>query len=76
MKYSNINGRRHIFDFIMMFIFFPIFGQNIHQESILDRKESVQDSIYYHIDSLLSLYKKLNMKGQYIDIGDCKFIVK
>lgn len=60
-----------IFVIICSFLEFS-YGQQIYRESILDKKPSIEDSIYYHIDSLPPLCEELGMNAQYIDIGDCK----
>lgn len=57
---------------VVLSSFSSSFGQRLHKESILDRKVHVEDSIYFHIDSLPALCKELDMKAQYINIGDCR----
>lgn len=42
------------------------------RDSVLDSTPHLEDSIYYHIDSLPMLCEDLKMQGQMIDIGDCK----
>ncbi|MDR2065829.1 MAG: alpha/beta fold hydrolase [Prevotellaceae bacterium] len=42
------------------------------KESVLDNISHIEDSIYLKIDSLPRLCDELGMKGQMIDIGDCK----
>ncbi|MDR2127127.1 MAG: alpha/beta fold hydrolase [Prevotellaceae bacterium] len=46
--------------------------KEIKRESVLDSISHVEDSIYFQIDSLPMLCDELDMKGQMIDIGDCK----
>lgn len=72
MKYFDITNLKFILNLILLSSFYPVFGQEVHRESILGKKEYIQDSISYHIDSLPPFCKTLDMKSQYIDIGDCK----
>ncbi len=71
MKYFKIKSRNSLLIIILLSFLSPVFGQDIHRESILDKKEFVQDSIYYRIDSLPPLCQELNIERLYIDIGDC-----
>lgn len=71
MKYLKTKSRNSLLIIIMLSFLSPVFGQDIHRESILYKKEFVQDSIYYRIDSLPPLCQELNIEGLYIDIGDC-----
>ena len=45
--------------------------KEIKKESVLDNVSSLQDSIYYQIDSLPMLCEELNMNGNLVNIGDC-----
>lgn len=57
---------------LLVSCFYTLSAQEGSRESILDRKISIEDSIYFHIDSLPPLCEELNMNAQYIDIGDCR----
>ena len=46
--------------------------REIKRETVLDNISHIEDSIYYNIDSLLRLCDVLEMKKQFVDIGDCK----
>jgi proline iminopeptidase len=46
--------------------------KEIKRECVLDNISHIEDSIYLKIDSLPRLCDELGMKGQMIDIGDCK----